>query len=271
MGKVISWLKHINPILSIAYVCVIIGLFVLSKFLCLISETYNIGGNLTPEEMAQTGQVGDFIGGVIGSVWALAGVFLYFSALKLQQQELKSQREEMATSQRLLDQQLFEGTFFNLLKAQENIRDNIKAQFPKIEFKAFSLSVSQYEVYGINFFNIARTEYQAIYNFVASHEYKGTSIHGINEDIENQIGSFYDKFNDIIINEELWDTIKYYAYYECLGTLYGSNEKTFKTIHESGNERQICAYAYWLFYHRYEYCLGHYCRHFYNIIKYIDD
>lgn len=271
MGKVISWLKHINPILSIAYVCVIIGLFVLSRFLCLISETYNIGGNLTPEEMAQTGQVGDFIGGVIGSVWALAGVFLYFSALKLQQQELKSQREEMATSQKLLDQQLFEGTFFNLLKAQENIRDNIKAQFPKIEFKAFSLSVSQYEVYGINFFNIARTEYQAIYNFVASHEYKGTSIHDINEDIENQIGSFYDKFNDIIINEELWDTIKYYAYYECLGTLYGSNEKTFKTIHESGNERQICAYAYWLFYHRYEYCLGHYCRHFYNIIKYIDD
>lgn len=90
MGKVISWLKHINPILSIAYVCVIIGLFVLSRFLCLISETYNIGGNLTPEEMAQTGQVGDFIGGVIGSVWALAGVFLYFSALKLQQQELKA-------------------------------------------------------------------------------------------------------------------------------------------------------------------------------------
>lgn len=201
MRRLINWIKH-NPILFIAYICVGIGLLIWGGFLLLINKTYNVGGCLTPEEMAQTGQVGDFIGGVIGSVWALAGVFLYFSALKLQQQELKSQREEMATSQKLLDQQLFEGTFFNLLKAQENIRDNIKAQFPKIEFKAFSLSVSQYEVYGINFFNTARKEYQAIYNFVSSHEYKGTSIHDINEDIENQIGSFYDTFNDIIIGNK---------------------------------------------------------------------
>lgn len=87
----INWIKQ-NPILCVAYVCVGIGLLVLVGFLCLINKTYNIGGKLTSEEMAQTGQVGDFIGGVIGSVWALAGVFLYFSALKLQQQELKSQR-----------------------------------------------------------------------------------------------------------------------------------------------------------------------------------
>ena len=85
MRGLINWIKQ-NPILFIAYVCVGIGLFVLGKFLYHIDETYNIGGNLTPEEMAQTGQVGDFIGGVIGSIWALAGVFLYFSALKLQQQ-----------------------------------------------------------------------------------------------------------------------------------------------------------------------------------------
>ena len=87
MQGLINWIKR-NLILSIAYVCVGIGLFVLGKFLYHIDETYIIGGNLTPEEMAQTGQVGDFIGGVIGSIWALAGVFLYFSALKLQQQEL---------------------------------------------------------------------------------------------------------------------------------------------------------------------------------------
>ena len=66
MQGLINWIKR-NLILSIAYVCVGIGLFVLGKFLYHIDETYNIGGNLTPEEMAQTGQVGDFIGGVIGA------------------------------------------------------------------------------------------------------------------------------------------------------------------------------------------------------------
>ena len=189
--------------------------------------------------MAQTGQVGDFIGGVIGSVWALAGVFLYFSALKLQQQELKSQREEMATSQKLLDQQLFEGTFFNLLKAQENIRDNIKAQFPKIEFKAFSLSVSQYEVYGINFFNTARKEYQAIYNFVASHEYKGTSIHGINEDIENQIGSFYDTFNDIIIDNKCKHSVNHVFSSPTSIINFTSKKPSYDDTRRSGRDNEL--------------------------------
>lgn len=68
MRRLINWIKQ-NPILFIAYICVGIGLLVWGVFLYFIDETYTIGGKLTPEEMAQTGQVGDFIGGVIGSVW----------------------------------------------------------------------------------------------------------------------------------------------------------------------------------------------------------
>ena len=168
MQGLINWIKR-NLILSIAYVCVGIGLFVLGKFLYHIDETYNIGGNLTPEEMAQTGQVGDFIGGVIGSIWALAGVFLYFSALKLQQQELKSQREEMTSSQRLLDQQMFEGTFFNLLKAQENIRNSIHAYFFWINIDNYSrIEEKKEEKHGVNFFAYAKSELTRL-NYLISH------------------------------------------------------------------------------------------------------
>lgn len=35
-----------------------------------------------------TGQVGDFIGGVAGSLWAFAGVLLFYIALRLQRREL---------------------------------------------------------------------------------------------------------------------------------------------------------------------------------------
>lgn len=151
MRRLINWIKQ-NSILFVAYICVGIGLLIWGVFLFLIDKTYNISGSLTPEEMAQTGQVGDFIGGVIGSVWALAGVFLYFSALKLQQQELKSQREEMATSQKLLDQQMFEGTFFNLLKAQENIRNSIHAYFYWINIDNYSrIEEIKGEKHGVNF------------------------------------------------------------------------------------------------------------------------
>lgn len=267
----INWIKQ-NPILCIAYVCVGIGLLVLVGFLYLINETYNIGGKLTPEEMSQTGQVGDFIGGVIGSVWALAGVFLYFSALKLQQQELKSQRVEMATNQKLLDQQLFENTFFNLLKTQDSIRDSINARFYHISLdKTFKLAVTSDDVNGMNFFNRSIIEYRNLYNFVSSHNFKKASVCEIDEEVGFQLDYFYDAVNDVIIDNEHYDDVKLWAINQYIGILYGSNENTFKTVHESKDEREYCAYAYWLFFYKYEFCLGHYCRHFYNIIKYLDD
>lgn len=267
-----KWFKEANYILMIAYLCTAIGLYVLGRFLIEIKDTYCIGGNLTPEDMAQTGQVGDFIGGVIGSIWALAGVLLYFSALRLQQQEMKNQREEMATNQKLLDQQLFENTFFNLLKTQGGIRDSINTRFYHISLdKTFRLAVTNDEVNGMDFFNRSITEYKNIYNFVSSHNFTKVSVFEINQEVESQLDYFYDAVNDVITDNEHYNVVKLWAINQYIGFLYGSNEKTFKTVKESKDEREYCAYAYWLFFHKYEYCLGHYCRHFYNIIKYLDD
>ncbi|WP_300228215.1 putative phage abortive infection protein [uncultured Bacteroides sp.] len=255
-----------------AHICMYSGLLILIVFLIIISFSYTIGGHLTPDDMAQTGQVGDFIGGVIGSIWALAGVLLYFSALRLQQQEMKNQREEMATNQKLLDQQLFENTFFNLLKTQDSIRDSINTRFYHISLdKTFRLSVTNDDVNGMNFFNRSIIEYRNIYNFVSSHNFKKASVCDINEEVESQLDCFYDAVNDVIIDNEHYNDVKLWAINQYIGILYGSNEKTFKTVHESKDEREYCAYAYWLFFYKYEYCLGHYCRHFYNIIKYLDD
>lgn len=271
MGKIISWLKHKNPILFIAYVCIGIGLFVLGRFLFLIDETYSIGGNLTPEEMAQTGQVGDFIGGVIGSVWALAGVFLYFSALKLQQQELKSQREEMVTSQKLLDQQLFESTFFNLLKVQDNIKNSIKAYFFSASIVGYHIEEKSNEIKASDFFNIGINELCRIYSFVLQHTFTKTSIDAINNEIEYFYDVYYNEALECFEDEDKWIEFRQWVFYQYRGLIYHVKDHTFKNVHESKDERRICAYSYWLFYHKYEYCLGHYCRHFYNIIKYLDD
>jgi hypothetical protein len=39
--------------------------------------------------------VGDFIGGVVGSIWAFASVLLFYAALKIQQEELRQTNLEM--------------------------------------------------------------------------------------------------------------------------------------------------------------------------------
>ena len=81
-----------------------VGAIILVGFLASLAFQFDVAlkGGIKLEE---TGQVGDFIGGIVGSFWALAGVLLFYSALNLQRQEfdlqrreLKSQRQEIAVT-----------------------------------------------------------------------------------------------------------------------------------------------------------------------------
>ena len=271
MRGLINWIKQ-KPILFIAYVCVGIGLFVLGKFLYLINETYDIGGKLTPEEMAQTGQVGDFIGGVIGSIWALAGVFLYFSALKLQQQELKSQREEMATSQKLLDQQLFEGTFFNLLKAQENIRNGIHAYFLWINIDNYSrIEERKEEKHGVNFFAFAKSQLDLLHHLIFNYDLVYCTLESLQENLDN-----FNRSHDFNENTYFYDMqelyeLKLWTRLQYLSIRYPIDINYFNQKRKKEDVIKKVTYIYWLFYSRYEFCLSHYCRHFYDLVKFLDD
>ena len=44
------------------------------------------------------GQYGDVIGGVVGAVWALAGVFLFYAALTEQREAIEDQKEATQAS-----------------------------------------------------------------------------------------------------------------------------------------------------------------------------
>ena len=97
------------------------------------------------------GTLGDFVGGVIGSIWALVGVILFYlalkeqrkdiatnqealakqiEALKVQTNEFKLQKDELIESRKVfieqsktLKKQQFESTFFSMLKMySDNIR-----------------------------------------------------------------------------------------------------------------------------------------------------
>lgn len=99
------------------------------------------------------GQFGDFIGGIVGSIWALAGVLLFYIALTeqrkdikinqdalnlqikaLQQQvtEFELQRNELESSRKVYEEQSktqkiqqFESNFYSVLKVYSDIKEKL--------------------------------------------------------------------------------------------------------------------------------------------------
>lgn len=102
---------------SISILLTLAGVIVTVYFLYGLSFEYTVYGN-KPIEIDKTGQVGDFIGGFVGTVFSLAGFIVLLLTLKSQ------------TKSAYIEQ--FESKFFELLKLH---RDNVS------EFKIVRKSV----------------------------------------------------------------------------------------------------------------------------------
>lgn len=126
----------------------------------------NLSDKIQSDKVAQ---FGDFVGGLVGSIWALAGVVLFYVALKeqrndfavnrdvfkaqtkaLEQQikEFELQREELHETRKVfilqnetLNFQRFESTFFNLLELHHKIIKEINSG----EYTAVEIKPSRYE------------------------------------------------------------------------------------------------------------------------------
>jgi hypothetical protein len=99
----------------------ILGLLIFfCAFLCFVTpsiDPFKIGVNKFAE-------FGDFIGGVVGSLWALVGVILLYLTLKSQQDSVKKQEASLKKQQKSIDKNQFENTFFSLLS---NYNEIVKA------------------------------------------------------------------------------------------------------------------------------------------------
>lgn len=113
-------------LLFLAISSISIGAIIIYNFFSSISNSVRIiqeGENIDPN---LTGMIGDFVGGVIGTIWSFSGVILFFLALRLQSKELSLQIKELKDTREVFSIQQFENTFFNLLKTQNDIRENIE-------------------------------------------------------------------------------------------------------------------------------------------------
>jgi hypothetical protein len=109
-----------------------------------LSSTYfEFFAKLDPDLAAKAG---DFLGGIVGSLWALAGVLLVYSALQAQRrdfrinleslknqiQEYKEQKEVLEEQSETMRIQRFENGFYQLLSYHHNIGNSVSLSFTKL-------------------------------------------------------------------------------------------------------------------------------------------
>ncbi|MHA6248072.1 putative phage abortive infection protein [Pontibacter sp. CAU 1760] len=87
------------------------------------------------------GELGEFIGGIVGSLWALAGVFLFFATLTYQKREFELQRRELHKTQKIYQQQNFSTLYISFIGKHNDIIDSLTAY-----------DINQSEWSGTNFF-----------------------------------------------------------------------------------------------------------------------
>ncbi|WP_439882799.1 putative phage abortive infection protein [Pontibacter sp. MBLB2868] len=73
------------------------------------------------------GEYGEFIGGIVGSLWALAGVFLFFATLTYQKHEFELQRSELHKTQKIFQQQNFSTLYISFVNKHNDIIDSLTA------------------------------------------------------------------------------------------------------------------------------------------------
>lgn len=80
-------------------------LFLLGVIIFIWKETFSTQEQINSEKFSQ---FGDLIGGIIGSIWSLAGVILFYVALTEQRNDIQINRETLVTQVEALNQQIRE-------------------------------------------------------------------------------------------------------------------------------------------------------------------
>lgn len=212
----------------------------------------------------QAGQFGDKFGFInsLFSGLAFGGVvvslFLQREDLALQRQELKETREEFK-------QQNFESTFFNLLKNQQEISKRIKAQFYGLKSP---LNIGTLQVSGLDFFYYSKRQLSLIYLALEKMKFEKYDPQHIEyimryEEEEEQYPDYEkDQMKDAAFLE---DARKAYAI-----DIYEISEKRHKDYKSLDNLNKLKLVSEY-FFNKYHQFIGNYFRHFYHILKFIDE
>lgn len=252
--------------IRIAVILLIIGSLTIILFATL--KPFNDWSFMVNSELF--GRYGDFIGGFVGSIFSLVAILLLYKTLKAQQSSIVKQDDALKLQQLAFEIELFETTFFNLLKTQQEITDGIKAYFYSLNNNFLTVTTT---VQGREFFAYSKVEMRKIWLSIESEEYLGIFDDGeeylyyVSQEIEeyfNPNSPNYCRPEDAKIEEmkiRNKEKLRYANKY------YGLSKQKWSEIKYLPTNKRIES-VYALFFQRYHYAIGHFFRHLYHIIKY---
>ncbi len=274
-----NWIELLLKIVAISSLS--IGLIILAFFTFFLCNNFIIASTLEQGEIIEnSGNIGDFFGGVIGSFWALTGVFLLYLTLNMQKEELVNQRTELQNTREVFEIQKFENTFFNLLQNQKHLLSELKIEAPVIDrdFGKFDVQIKLHT--GTNALIECRSQLATVFDILSNpnstmcdqsdfqhqlanllmeyvhFEQKKTNVN-LEVDIEN--AAFIDEANALLQSFKR-------AYYTDFFNIHEKDIKIFSQI----DSKTKCELAYGIFFEKYGPTIGHYFRNFYHILKFLD-
>lgn len=195
------------------------------------------------------GVFGDFVGGVIGTILTAITVIFVFLTYYLQKKELELQRK-------LIKQQQFESTFFNMLNVHRELKKNF--QLNSLDFFFCYEDLDYLDVFeGIGVFKKISDDYKKIYNDLEFLHYNIDKIS--NRVFKNNLSDpqfLFDLNNDNSNPRPilLADTIE---------SKWEENNNKIET------HKTKIQFTFELLFDNYQNILSHYCRNVYHILKFI--
>ena len=210
------------------------GLCILFFVVSLYLNNIEIANGATGINFAITGQIGDFIGGIVGSIWPLAGVILFYLAILIQNKELNQQINEFREARKIFTKERFDNQFYNSLNSLDSIINNL----------SYNTDISTTNTKVID--HKARTVFVVLY------------------DVLKKLNRFLFSKADADIKRQLLKELKEHFYDM---DKWGLNVKPEDLLQDSYFDIKT---IYPLWYNRFHYLLGHYFRSVYHILKFID-
>lgn len=216
------------------------------------------------------GQYGDFIGGFVGTIFSLVAILLLYKTLIAQQNAINKQDEAISIQRSAFEIEIFETTFFNLLKTQQELTDGIKAYFYTLN-NDFSIDTST--VLGREFFAYSKREIKRIWVAIEKKNYLGTFddreeyLLALNKEIDDLFDPSSSKYCNSDIAKIKQNKYRFNEQLKYVNKHYDITQERWKETKLLPVNEKIEA-VYGLFFQRYHYAIGHYFRHLYHIIKF---
>lgn len=207
-----------------------ICIFLLGILLFFWNDTIQVSSSINSDKF---GQFGDFVGGLIGSLWALAGVILFYVALTEQRADIRTNKEVLDTQIQALEKQIEE---FELQREELKLTRQVFIE------QRDTLKIQQFES---TFFSMLNLHHQI--------------VNSIDIDYQKMGGVFDDK-----VVKEIKLTGR-----DCFQYFFTQFNETYERTKDETDELKKINAAYTHFYLNYQADLGHYFRNMYNILKFI--